>query len=262
MKYLRIIYIILKNAYIRDSKIPGFVTTQIFQELFSITIVIIFFDAIFSNVQSLGGWNHYQVLFLYAFSKFLISLSYAFTRLGLKDFAQEMIKRGDFDFYLIRPTNPMVLVSLSRQGPIKITSSFFFLVLCIYCLINIGIPIGSSSVIWFLILLLVGFILFYLLQVITVIPAFWLIRVWTLPNIITRMSELMRYPAAIFSLPFQIILFIFFPILTVSYIPAQTLFYPPDFRYIIYMLLITAVFYFLVRGLWNLGVKNYSSASS
>lgn len=262
MKFIRIVKILMKNAIVRDSKVVGFVSVSVLQEIASIVVNITFFNVIFANITSLAGWNFYQVLFLYAFSKTITSLSYAFTRFGLKDLGQEMIKYGDYDFHLIKPVDTMALVSFSRPRPTRLIAAVFYIILSIYCALKTGISIGADNLFWFLFLMVFGFVIFYCLEVITVIPAFKFIRVWSLPEIIPKMAEFMRYPMGIFSMPFKVILFGIFPILAASYVPAQALFYPPRAIHIIYLVAIAVIFFIIVRKLWKFFERGYSSASS
>lgn len=261
-KFLTIIKILMRNAIIRDSKLPGFVTVSILQEIASIGVNIVFFNVIFANISALAGWNFYQVLFLFAFSKTIMALSSAFTMSGLKDLGEHMIKFGDYDFHLIKPVDTMALVSFSRPRPTKLIATAFYAAMAAYCAIKTGIPIGPANIFWFLSLTICSFVIFYCLAVITVIPAFKLIRVWSLPEIVPKMGEFMRYPIGIFSLPFKIFLFGVFPILAASYIPSSVLFYPPQPIKIIYFVAITILFFIIVRKLWRAVEKNYSSASS
>ena len=262
MKFFRIIKILMKNAIIRDSKIIGYVSVQIIQEIASIVVNVIFFNVIFAHISSLAGWSFYQVLFLYAFSKSITSFSAAFTRLGLKDLGEHMIKLGDYDFHLIKPVDTMALVSFSRPRPTKLIAVIFYATMAIYCVIKTGIAIDLANVVWFLILTIFGFVIYYCLEVLVVIPAFRLVRVWSLPEIVPKMGEFMRYPIGIFTLPFKIFLFGAFPILAVSYIPAEALFYPPQASKIVYLVAIAAVFFIIVRKLWKIAERGYSSASS
>jgi ABC-2 type transport system permease protein len=242
--------------------ISGYFFSALAFELFSITVSVVFFNVIFQNTTSLGGWNIYQCLFLYFFSKFIILLDGALVRNGLKVLSQDLVRWGDFDFYVTKPVNSMFLVSFAQPRPVKLIASVVYGGVAVYCLLHTGVPIIGVSVFWFSFLAICGLVLFYSLEVLAAIPSFWLVRVWALQDLNSRMSEFMRYPAAIFSIPFQVILFLVYPILAASYIPVTTLFYPPKPLYIIYMLLITLTFGFAVRLLWRLGEKNYSSASS
>mgnify|MGYP001615428366 CR=1 FL=1 len=262
IKYLKINWILFKNAYIRDSKIPGVVFSNIAFHLIEIAVTIIFFRVIFSNVEELAGWNFYQVLFLYAFAKVIISIHNGWVRVGLNRFANELIRRGDYDFYLVKPVDPMILVSISQPRIYNFIAVLFELGLCIYAIIAGQIQIGLVNFMWFLYLAFFGLVLYYFLSVLTVAPAFWFVRLWSLQDLMSRLNQVMRYPVGVFPPFIRVILMAVFPIMAISYLPVYTLFYPPKIEYIIYILLITLIFGFIASYVWHLGNKKYSSASS
>lgn len=262
IKYLKITWIIFKNAYIRDSKIPGMIFSKTLFNIAEIAVTIIFFDVIFSNIQTLAGWNFYQVLFLYAFAKVIISINNGWFRGGLNTFASELVRRGDYDFYLTKPANPMILVSLSKPRIYQFIAVIFEIGLACYALIAGHISIGLSNLIWFLILAIFGLILYYFLSVLTVVPAFWFVRLWSLQDLMGRLSQVMRYPSGVFPPFIRIVLMSAFPIIAVSYLPTNILFNQVKIEYIIYIILITFFFGFLTNFIWQQGQKRYSSASS
>lgn len=261
-KFIKINFIIFRNSYIRDSKIFGWIVINIFSQLFDIIVSLLLFVIIFNNTETLAGWNLYQVLFLYSFIKFTGSFHAAWTRGGVKDFSNELVRMGDYDFYTTKPYDPMVLVTLKRPKIYTFVAVFFEMGLMIYAATHSGIAIGFSNLFWFLFLTILSLILFYFLEILTVVPAFWTTRIWALTDLMNRAIQFAKYPTAIFPVTLRIILSTLFPILVVSYFPARTLFYPPEFKYIIYMLLITILFGFITKGLWKLGEKRYGSASS
>lgn len=261
-KFLKINSIIFRNAYIRDSKIPGFILVSSTTQLFDIFVSLIFFDVIFANTKTLAGWNFYQVLFLYAYIKFIAAIHQAWTKKGIKSLAQDLIRLGDYDFYATKPFDSMVLVSISKPRLYSFIALLFDLGLMIYSLLNAGLPIGVASFVWFIFLTILSIFLFYFLSIITVIPAFWVTKLSALTDFMNRMIQFARYPSGVFSPLLRIILSTLFPIIVVSYFPVRTLFYPPQFSYIIYMIVITVLFGLITKLLWRLGEKNYGSASS
>ncbi|AKM82530.1 TPA: hypothetical protein DD449_01690 [Candidatus Berkelbacteria bacterium] len=261
-KYFLINWIIFKNAYIRDKKVPGAVFAGVMFHLVDIAMIIIFFNIIFSNTSSLAGWNFYQVLFLYAFAKCIVSINSGWIKGGLNDFATELIRRGGFDFFMTKPVNPMILVSMSRPRLYAFIAGIFEVGLCFYAIFAGHINIGLANIFWFIILAILVNMLYYFLQVLTVVPAFWFIKLWSLQDLMSRFNQVMRYPAGVFPPVIRFILMSVFPIIAISFIPAQTLFYPPKIEYIIYIILITLIFGMITNFLWKLGQSRYSSASS
>jgi ABC-2 type transport system permease protein len=262
LRYIKINLVLFRNSLIRDSQLPGYVIASLLWRVFDIAVSLIFFNVIFSNVQNLAGWNYWQVIFLYAFARTIIITHSAWTKRGIGSMATDLIRRGEFDFYLAKPVDPMIMVSIKSPRIYNFISVIFMICLAIYAAAKSGIPIGPANIAWFFILEILAFILYYFLMIICIIPAFWFIRLWTISEIMDKLNQFMRYPAGIFSQGLQIIFFLIFPIMAVSYIPAHLLFYPPRMDYIIYMILITLIFGTITRYFWYLGQKSYSSASS
>lgn len=262
MRYFKILKIILKNAYIRDSKILGSVTSEILISFVEIIISLTILLTIFQNTESLAGWNYWQVLFLFFLMKVLMLISGLFFRAGLSTMAKELVRRGDYDFYLTKPVNSLILVSISKPRIYNLIILPFLIFMMIYSAINSGIEIHFINSFWFLILIIFSSLLIYFINVITVTPAFWFVKLFSLSDVMNRLSQFMRYPAGIYSLVVRVVFYTLLPVLAVTYLPAYILFYQPKPAYIIYMIAITAIFGFLAVKFWKIGEKHYGSASS
>lgn len=262
IRYIKINWVLIKNSLIRDSQLPGYIISQMLYRLLEIVISLIFFNVIFSSVSSLAGWNYWQVIFLYALSRTINIIHSGWTRGGLKQFAGELIRRGEFDFYLAKPVDPMIMVSIYNPRIYNLTTLFFMIPLGVYAAFQSGMPIGFINIFWFFVLALLGLIIYYFLSVLTVIPAFWFVRLWAMTEIMNRLNTFMRYPAGIFAEGVKIALLVIFPIMAASYLPASVLFYPPQAKYIIFMFSITIILGLITRYIWYLGQKSYNSASS
>lgn len=262
IRYFKINWILFKNSYIRDSKIPGVIFANVAMKLFDVVITIIFFKVIFSNTTELSGWSFYQVLFLYMFTKVVVTIQNIWVTSGVKKFAREMIRRGDYDFYLSKPVNPMILVSISQPRIYYLIALILEIILCFYAVMIGGMEIHFVNLIWFLFLAVFAIVLYYFLSLLTVVPAFWFIRLWSLQDLMGRLNQVMRYPAGVFPYLIRVILLTAFPIIAISYVPSYILFNPPKIEYIIYIPFITIFFGLLVSFIWRKGNKHYASASS
>lgn len=261
-KYLKIMWAVIKNAYIRDSKIPGFVFVSLITSMLEIVITIVFFDIIFSASESIAGWTFYQVLFLYALAKTITSFHSALTKNGTQAMAHYYVRLGDLDFYLLKPVDSMFLVSVSKPKIYSFVSMFLTIGLGAYALIHSGTNFSFAGMAWFVVLALTTTMLYYYIQVLTIIPTFWLLQAWSLADAINKLQQFMRYPLGIFSKSLQYILTIVFPIMTVAYFPAKVLLFGPKISDIALVILVTIAFILITRYLWRLGERSYSSASS
>jgi ABC-2 type transport system permease protein len=262
IRYIKINLRLFRNSLIRDSQMPGHIVASVLFRVIDIVISLVFFNIIFNNVHELAGWSYWQVIFLYAFARSIITFHSAWTKRGIQTMSSGLIRHGEFDFYLAKPVDPMIMVSIRQPRIYNFITLLFMIPLAIYAAAKTGLPIGPENIFWFLILAFFGFILYYFLSVLVIIPTFWFIRLWTIGQIMDRLGTFMRYPAGIFSQIVKIALMVFFPVITISYIPAKMLFEAPEPKYIIFMILITLFFGIITRWFWRLGEKSYSSASS
>lgn len=262
VKYWRVTWVMIKNSYIRDSKITGHTVSKLLAQVVEILIYIVFFGIIFRNVDSLGGWSYHQVLFLYFYSRAIMLLNNMMFKKGFARFAKLMVRKGEYDFYVIKPINPMYLVSINNPQAYIGVSASFYLLAAAYSLIHSQIEIHLVNIIWLILLSVTGYLLYYFLNVICVVPTFWFIRLYTLKDIIYKANHFMRYPIGIFPNALKFAFMVIFPIAVVSYIPAVTIFYPPKIMYIVYMIVITIIFGFIANAFWKFGERHYSSASS
>jgi len=262
MRYWKIIKIIIRNSYTRDKKIPGVVTANVFSSLFEVIITLTMFSAIFNNVESLSGWNYYQVVFLYLMMKNIVLLNGVVVRGGLNDMAKEYVRMGDYDFYLVKPVNSMLFVSVSKPRFYNIVVLMFTIPFSIWIAMKTGIDLGALNILAFIFMAFFSAILYYFLSVITIVPTFWLVRLFSLSDLMNRATQIMRYPAGIYSMLVKVIFFTAFPVLAITYLPSWTLFYSIKAEYLVYMVVITFVFGWIATKLWNIGERNYGSASS
>jgi len=261
-RYIKINLVLFKNSLIRDSQIPGHIVSSILFRVLELVVSLVFFKVIFTNTPDLAGWNYYQVLFLYAFARIIMIVHNAWLKRGVQSMATDLIRKGEFDFYLAKPVDPMVMVSIRRPRIYNFLSLLFLIPLAFYAAAKTGIPIGFDNIFWFLFVGIIAFLLYYFLTVLVISPAFWFVRLWSISEIMDRMNTFMRYPVGIFPEAIKITLMIVFPVMTVSYIPAQTLFYPPNPVWILFIITVTALFGLITRLVWLAGQRNYNSASS
>jgi len=261
-KYLKIIWTVIRNAYIRDSKIPGFVFVSLVTSMLEIVITIVFFDIIFSASESIAGWTFYQVLFLYALAKTITLFHSALTKNGIQAMAHSYVRMGELDFYLTKPIDSMFLVSVSKPKIYSFVSMLLAIGLGTYSLIHSGTHFGLASMIWFVVLAFTTTLLYYYIEVLTIIPTFWLLQAWSLADAINKLQQFMRYPNGIFSRAIRYGLTFIFPIMVVAYYPVKVLFHGPTFSDITTVFAVTTAFILITRYLWRLGERSYSSASS
>lgn len=261
-KFFKITSILYRNALIRDLQLSGRVIsgalTHLMDGFVSLAIILI----IYSKTDSIGGWSIYETLILITTMQLITMIHSSWTKRGTAAFAESMVRMGDYDFFLTKPFDPMIAVSINKPRIYNLIKLPFYLFIFIYAVLHLGRVIPAINVMWFVLLFICGFLIFYAIRIITIAPAFWIIKSWSLTMITERIQNIIKYPATIYPRIFTIILSTIFPIFAIAYFPVRALLFEPKLSYIVYMVIITIVFLWLARLLWKIGEKKYSSASS
>jgi len=261
-KFFKITSILYRNALIRDLQLSGRVIsgalTHLMDGFVSLAIVLI----VYSKTDSIGGWNFYETLILITTMQIIATIHSSWTKRGTASFADSLVRTGDYDFFLTKPFDPMIAVSINKPKIYNLIKLPFFIFIFFYAVSHLGHTIPLINFAWFIFSFVCGFLLYYAIRIITIVPAFWIIKSWSLTMITERIQNIIKYPATIYPRMMAIILSTLFPIFAIAYFPVRTLLFEPKLSYIIYMIVVTIVFLAIARFLWKIGEKGYTSASS
>lgn len=261
-KFLKVSYILYRNAVIRDLKISGAIIAGMLTSLFDGFVSVAIILLVYSKTEYVAGWNVYESLVLITTTQIIITLHSSWTKKGTGSFAESMVRMGEYDFYLTKPFDPMVSISISKPRIYNLIKLPFFLSILLYALFNIGHPILLQNILWFLLLFLCAFLLFYAIRILTIVPAFWVIKSYSLVTITDRVQNIMKYPATIYPRLITVLLSTVFPLFVISYLPVKVLLFEPKISYIVYTVFVTVLFLLLARLFWKWGERSYGSASS
>src|SRR4030042_4347161 len=72
-----------------------------------------FLAVVFSKVNSILGWTKEEAFLFMAIYQLIWSIGYIFFFNGLRSFAWDLVRTGNFDFMLLRPLNSRFQISFS-----------------------------------------------------------------------------------------------------------------------------------------------------
>ncbi len=261
-KFWKITYILYRNAVIRDSKISFALIAGMMTTLLDGVISVLIILLVYTKTETIGGWNLYETLVLIAVTQIITIIHSSWTKKGTGSFAQSMVRMGDYDFYLTKPFDPMISVSISKPRIYNLIKLPFSLYIFFYGFSHINRVIPLENILWFIPMFICGFLLFYAIRIITIIPSFWIIKSYELPTITDRIQNVVKYPANIYPRSLVLVFSTILPIFAIAYIPVKILLFQPKISYIVYMLFITSVSLLIARFFWKFAEKSYGSASS
>ena len=221
----------------------------------------------FGTFPTMLGWKVGEVALLYS----MMSISFGLAELfggGIGVFS-DMIRLGDFDRILLRPSSPLILVvgsdfRLRRVGRISQGIATFMLTLILlpglrwtwWKLVALVIGIASGSLIFISVFLLGATI------------SFWTVETTELTNILTYGGhEMMSYPLTIYNQFLQRIFLFVVPLAFGSFIPACYILgralpfgLPNEITFA--APLVALLFAWITNLVWDFGVRHYQSTGS
>ena len=242
----------------RGNFIIGFIGLLIIN-ISSILILYI----IISNFEDIAGWTYWENIFNYAL--FLTSLGLhkvIFQNIGnLEDY----IVDGRFDRLMLRPVSPFAQIILEVINIEEITDFFLGIIGLSISSIYLKIRWSASNIIWLVLSIINGAVVFTLILSIISTLSFWLYRVYPILYGTTELQEAVQnYPIIIYSKPLKFIVTYVLPYAAVNYFPSLILLGKTENtnNIIIYIFSIDIVLGVIQKKLWNRGIKNYRSSGT
>lgn len=225
-------------------------------------IQILMFSAIYSQVESIGGWDRQQVLFFIGTFSLINALNMTLFFFGIISIP-EKIRTGKLDLYITKPVRSLLYLSLEDINFGSVPLIFGSIGILIYSVSQMGIEITLIKVVGYVFLVTLMLILYYDVMVILRTMVFFVIQASAMERLEGELITLcMKIPGVLFNGAFRVLFYLLLPYGIMATIPTQFMSDSLSFSGFIYALTITVVFTVIAIGFWNLGLRNYKSASS
>lgn len=260
MRYLKLIAANFKYCLLRILEFRAEVFSWTFISLFWALVHLMITNIIFGQVDSIAGWTRQEALVLSVTGSMFNSLLWLFIIPSILDLS-EKIRKGDFDFYLLRPVDSQFLVSISRfefDSYLRVLA----MIILLFRLVPQAGPVSVFGILGFVILIGLGMVIYYSMFLLIATLCFWLIQLEALEDLFDTMVTMGRYPTSIFEGGLRVIFFYLIPMVFVATFPVQVLLGKSGFELVVLGFVMAAVFLFASNRFWNFALKHYSSASS
>ena len=252
-KEIKIIFLAVKYNLMKQmlNKVT-FITNILFMILNNATFIVQWI-VLFSIRDEIGGYGLKEVLLLWGFAAGSFGIAHIFFD-GAFDMAK-LIINGKLDTFLVQPKNALIGVITSKSSVSAIGDLIYaYIILFIY-----GFSILRFMLFTFLII--IGGIVLTEVSVVTGSLCFWLTRGDLLvDNVNHIMVTTATYPDTIFKNAVRLLLYTIIPVGMTAYLPCNIML---EFNvlHIIYTIFMTIIFGLISFGLFNKGLKRYSSSN-
>lgn len=227
----------------------------------------IMISILLSRFKSIGDWNTYEVMLLYALD--VISYSIAATFLmGPFGYLASSIHQGAFDEVLTRPVNPLAYY-VCRKISAGYTSNYVICIIILgICFANLGIKLNYINLLMLALTIIGASLIQGAAFMITSIPAFWLIKSDSFRSLFyTNLTGFLQYPLSIYNKAIQFLLTFILPYAFINFYPVQFflnkndfLMFNPMFQYLTPV--IGIVLFAFACWFWKFGINHYKSTGS
>ena len=219
---------------------------------------------IFHNVPRLNSWDVHQVAFLYA----LTSISFSLTDMliGHLDLFPQLVRTGNFDVLLVRPRSTLLQIFSSDFAVRRLAKAVQGAVVLVYALSGLHIDWTVARVLFTLLSIPAGMVIFGSIWVVGACIAFWTTDGGEFTNAFTYGGNFMaQYPIDIYSAWLRRFLAYIVPLAFVCYFPALFILDKEDPLGLPRFLelaspLVALVAAAIAGGVWRFAVRHYRSA--
>lgn len=225
-------------------------------------IGIAFIFIIFTQIPQLAGFTFPQILFIYGLSQIPKGLDHLLAD-NLWCVGYFIVRKGDFDKYLIRPINPLFHVIAETFQVDAIGELIVGIGLLIYAAPDAELHLSVWTVLLSVIAVPFAAMIYTSLKIMTSALAFWIKSSGFIIQMVYGMNEFSKYPTTIYSLPVRIFVTYIIPFAFTGYYLSLYLLTGENPLFNIGgVILVSSVLFVISVLIWNKGISAYESAGA
>lgn len=216
---------------------------------------------VMSQIPDLNGWTFNEVLLIYGLVTLAKSINHMFAdNLWIMGWAY--IRSGSFDRFLVRPINPLFHLLADRFCHDGIGNFLVGALLVARAASGLGIPWTLGNLLYLVVAVLSGGMIFIALNLMTAVSSFWIIDSITLTQVVFNTHEFAKFPLNIYNQAVRVIMTWLIPYGFASFYPASHLL-GRDVGLLAWGgPLVAAVLLWAGYRLWQFGLRHYGGTGS
>ncbi|WPU64248.1 ABC transporter permease [Peredibacter starrii] len=260
-RYLRLYLYFLQFSFSKAMEFRIDFTFRILMDIIYYAVNILLFKTLFLHTGLIGGWNEEQMMVF-------VSCYLLVDAINMTVFSTNMwwlpayINKGELDYYLIRPVNPLFFLSLREFSANSFINLITAVAFFIYSLSNYTGDYNWMQLLGLLALLVNGALVYYTLHMMMIIPVFWTHSSRGFIDLFYSLGLAMERPDKIFKGWLRVVFTMIVPLTVLASFPARAFLEGFTSDVLLHITCVTVGAWGLMLFWWRRGLKNYSSASS
>lgn len=260
-RYLRLYLYFLRFSFSKALEFRIDFGFRIVMDVIYYGVNILFFKVIYLHTPFVAGWKEDQIMVFVA-SYLLIDAIIMTVFSANMWWLPFYINRGDLDFYLIRPVRPLFLLSLRDFSASSFVNLLIAIGFFVYSLLAYEGAVSPLDLFFYILLILNGVLLCYVLQMLMIIPVFWTHSRRGFIDLFYSMSLALERPHQIYRGWMKLLFTSVLPFALIASYPATLFFRGWNALDLAQLFVITILMWVIMLFFWQKGLRSYSSASS
>ena len=214
---------------------------------------------VFQSRPTIAGWTFGEALMVTGWFTFLEGILEGAVNPSLSEVV-EHIRKGTFDFVLLKPADAQFLVSTARLQPWRATNVLTAVLLFAWGFHLLGRMPAPGSLAAAAVALAAAIAVLYSLTTLAVSAAFFVVRVDNLAHLFDAVFDAARWPAPIFRGIVRIVFTFVIPLALMTTYPAQALLGTLPARTLAFAIAGAVGALLVSRAVWTAAIAHYTSA--
>lgn len=258
-KYLKIWWLFAINSFQTQLVVKWGLALFLIGKILRFVIFTIFIVVLLNNTKSLAGYTLDQtILFFLSFN--IIDNTAQLLFREVYRFRPAIIS-GNFDFYLLKPINPLFRSLMAGPDLLDFVMMIPLLSATTYFISRVNF-MDSISLLIYLLLLITGFVIALSFHILVLCLAIMTTEIDQALWIYRDVTGLGRMPIDIYKEPIRGFLTFVIPVGIMMSFPVKSLLGLLSIGYILYALIFSVLLFLLSLKVWKYSLTKYSSASS
>lgn len=261
MSYLRLLAVQLRISLATGMQYRvDFLLDAVVEVVYALTALAPL-TVVFGARDSVAGWSFAEALLVVGFFTFLQGVIEGAINPSLLAVV-EHVRRGTFDFLLLKPKDAQFLVSTARFSPWKSANVLTAAVLLAVGLTRLGRTPSAGGIATAAALLGCSLVILHSLVTLTVSVSFFAVRVDNLTYLFTSVFDAARWPSTVFRGALRFVFTFVLPFGIMTTYPAEALLGRLGTNALPISALVAATLALVARLVWTRSIRHYTSASS
>lgn len=225
-------------------------------------IQLLAFEAVYSNVDTIGSWGRGEMILYIGTFSLLNALSMTVCFFGINSIPNK-VRSGGLDLYLSKPISPLFRLTFENISPGSIPLIIMSLCIVAYGSREMHMRLTVSGVAAYLFWVVLMAVLYYEMEVIIRSVSLFIVSMARMEQIEEAGIDLcMKLPGIAFYGVYKIIFYLILPYGLMATLPVQNITGEMNLKLAVYGAGIVVLFSCITAALWKRGLKHYNSASS